>query len=90
MSGHAHLPIPVGNADTFSRVALTLRMFREHLKVGYPAEIFSFPGEEPDAKTREILENLKASLHTITDLHRDETRTKNFVRQSLTTPSHGF
>ncbi|KAI8445597.1 mannosyltransferase putative-domain-containing protein [Phakopsora pachyrhizi] len=67
-----------GNVDTFSRVLLTVRMLREHLKCNLPVEIFSFPGEEADSKTKESLEALNAKLRIIGWAQKDPNRNKNF------------
>ncbi|BGP43439.1 hypothetical protein JCM10449v2_007474 [Rhodotorula kratochvilovae] len=72
------LVFTAGNADTFSRVLLTLKMLRNHLHTSLPAEIFSFPGEEPDAETRAALEEYGATLRVVEDAMRDESRTKNY------------
>ncbi|BGP51654.1 hypothetical protein JCM10450v2_007604 [Rhodotorula kratochvilovae] len=69
------LVFTAGNADTFSRVLLTLKMLRNHLHTSLPAEIFSFPGEEPDAETRAALEEYGATLRVVEDAMRDESRT---------------
>lgn len=74
------LVFTAGNADTFDRVLLTLRMFRDHLKVDMPAEIFSFPGEAPSDETRARFAEVNATLHTVDGAERDSRRKKNFVR----------
>ncbi|GAA5904617.1 hypothetical protein JCM6882_004922 [Rhodosporidiobolus microsporus] len=72
------LVFTAGNADTFSRVLLTLKMLNHHLHTSLPAEIFSFPGEEPDEETREQLEELGATLRVVETATRDTSRTKNY------------
>ncbi|KAM0790329.1 hypothetical protein ACM66B_003214 [Microbotryomycetes sp. NB124-2] len=72
------LVFTAGNADTFSRVRLTLKLLRKHLKTDLPAEIFSFPGEKPDEDVRRELEELGAKLRTVDEAYRDEGRRKNY------------
>ncbi|GAA5821126.1 hypothetical protein JCM11251_001976 [Rhodosporidiobolus azoricus] len=72
------LVFTAGNADTFSRVLLTLKMLKYHLHTSLPAEIFSFLGEEPDKEVREQLEELGATLRVVETATRDSSRTKNF------------
>ncbi|GAA6057560.1 hypothetical protein NBRC10513_006572 [Rhodotorula toruloides] len=73
------LVFTAGNADTFSRVLTTLRLLNSsHLSSPLPAEIFSFPGEEPDAETRKELEALGARLRVVSEARRGEGRRKNY------------
>ncbi|KAK4046908.1 hypothetical protein OIO90_006390 [Microbotryomycetes sp. JL221] len=72
------LVFTAGNADTFSRVRLTLRLLRRHLKTNLPAEIFSFPGEVPTEQVRQELIELGATLRTVDDAVRDIGRRKNY------------
>ncbi|TNY23116.1 family 71 glycosyltransferase [Rhodotorula diobovata] len=72
------LVFTAGNADTFSRVLLTLKMLRNHLHTSLPSEIFSFPGEEPTAEIRAELEAHGATLGIVGDATRDPSRKKNF------------
>lgn len=68
------LVFTAGNADTFSRVLLTLKMLRNHLHTSLPSEIFSFPGEEPTAEIRAELEAHGATLGIVGDATRDPSR----------------
>ncbi|GAA6021382.1 hypothetical protein JCM10207_002029 [Rhodosporidiobolus poonsookiae] len=72
------LVFTAGNADTFSRVLLTLKMLNNHLHTHLPAEIFSFPGEEPSDEVREELEKYGAKLKVVESAVRDGGRTKNY------------
>ncbi|KAK4047491.1 hypothetical protein OIV83_005404 [Microbotryomycetes sp. JL201] len=72
------LVFTAGNADTFSRVKLTLKLLRKHLKTDLPAEIFSFPGEKPDDDVRKELQELGATLKTVDEAYRDQGRRKNY------------
>ncbi|GAA5873215.1 hypothetical protein JCM8547_008603 [Rhodosporidiobolus lusitaniae] len=72
------LVFTAGNADTFSRVLLTLKMLRNHLHTNLPSEIYSFPGEEPDEQTRKDLESYGATLKVVETAYRDGSRTKNY------------
>ncbi|GAA5992174.1 hypothetical protein JCM11641_007787 [Rhodosporidiobolus odoratus] len=72
------LVFTAGNADTFSRVLLTLKMLHNHLHTHLPAEIFSFPGETPDPKVRAELESYNATFRVIETAVRDGSRTKNY------------
>ncbi|CAH7668598.1 mannosyltransferase putative-domain-containing protein [Phakopsora pachyrhizi] len=67
-----------GNVNTFSRVFLTVRMLIEHMKCNLPVEIFSFPGEEADPKTKELLESLDVKFGVIDWAQKDTHRNKNF------------
>lgn len=73
-----------GNADTFERVALSLRLLRRHLgAASVPVEVFSFPGEEPSEALRNEMENeLKATLRVVRDAYRDTSRRKNYHLKS--------
>ncbi|GAA5998961.1 uncharacterized protein JCM10292_005826 [Rhodotorula paludigena] len=72
------LVFTAGNADTFSRVLLTLKMLKNHLHTSLPAEIFSFPGEEPSPEVRDQLEQHGAKLRIVEGAARDTSRTKNY------------
>ncbi|BGP35340.1 hypothetical protein JCM10296v2_007176 [Rhodotorula toruloides] len=72
------LVFTAGNADTFLRVLTTLKLLNSsHLASPMPAEIFSFPGEEPDEQTRRELEGLGARLRVVKEAWRGEGR-KNY------------
>ncbi|KAK4705368.1 hypothetical protein P7C70_g837, partial [Phenoliferia sp. Uapishka_3] len=75
--GHG-LVFTAGNADTFSRVLLTLKLLHDHLESPLPSEIFSFPGEAPDEETRLALEKYGAKLRIVQDAVRDGKRTKRW------------
>lgn len=69
------LVFTAGNADTFSRVLTTLKLLNStYLASPMPAEIFSFPGEEPDEETRAELERLGARLRVVREAWRGEGR----------------
>ncbi|GAA5929822.1 hypothetical protein JCM3775_006564 [Rhodotorula graminis] len=72
------LVFTAGNADTFSRVLITLKMLRNHLYTTLPSEVFSFPGEEPSEEIRRELEAHGAQLRVVEDATRDPSRKKNF------------
>ncbi|BGO95592.1 hypothetical protein NBRC10512_006759 [Rhodotorula toruloides] len=73
------LVFTAGNADTFSRVLTTLKLLNStYLASPMPAEIFSFPGEEPDEETRAELERLGARLRVVREAWRGEGRRKNY------------
>ncbi|GAA6037587.1 hypothetical protein JCM8097_006128 [Rhodosporidiobolus ruineniae] len=72
------LVFTAGNADTFSRVLLTLKMLNHHLHTHLPAEIFSFPGEEPDPAVREELEALGGTLRVVDGAVKDASKQKNY------------
>ncbi|KAL8278623.1 hypothetical protein RQP46_008915 [Phenoliferia psychrophenolica] len=72
------LVFTAGNADTFSRVLLTLKLLHKHLNSPLPSEIFSFPGEVPDEEVRKELESFGAKLRVVEDAVRDGKRTKNY------------
>lgn len=61
--------------DTFSRVLVTLKVLRNRLYTTLPAEIFSYPGEEPSDDVRRELEQYGAKLRTIDEAERDTRRT---------------
>ncbi|OAV96985.1 hypothetical protein PTTG_00082 [Puccinia triticina 1-1 BBBD Race 1] len=67
-----------GNVDTYSRVFLTVRMLREHMKCQLPVEVFSFPSEKPDQDTREAMEKLHVKFLTVEWAEKDVHRNKNF------------
>lgn len=69
------LVFTAGNADTFTRVLTTLRLLHSaHLASPLPAEVFSFPGEEPDEETRGELEMLGARLRVVDEARRGKGR----------------
>ncbi|KWU42940.1 hypothetical protein RHOSPDRAFT_20358, partial [Rhodotorula sp. JG-1b] len=72
------LVFTAGNADTFSRVLVTLKVLRNRLYTTLPAEIFSYPGEEPSDEVRSELERYGAVLRTVEEAQRDTKRTKNY------------
>ncbi|GAA5969200.1 hypothetical protein JCM8115_004315 [Rhodotorula mucilaginosa] len=72
------LVFTAGNADTFSRVLVTLKVLRNRLYTTLPAEIFSYPGEEPSDEVRKELERYGAVLRTVEEAQRDTKRTKNY------------
>ncbi|GJJ14446.1 hypothetical protein Clacol_008710 [Clathrus columnatus] len=69
-----------GNADTLSRVVITLRFLRNHLNCNLPAAIFHFPSERPDPNSSLVAElaSLNAKLVEATGRERDTSRTKNY------------
>jgi len=67
-----------GNVDTYSRVLLTVRMLREHLKCPLRIEVFSFPSEKPDPDTRKAMEDLGVKFMTVEWAEKDIHRNKNF------------
>lgn len=67
-----------GNADTFVRVLLGVRMLRENLKCELPIEIFSFPGERPTDEIREALTRYNVSFKIVEWAKKDSHRAKNF------------
>lgn len=71
------LVFTAGNADTFSRVLLTLKMLHNQLSSPLPSEIFSFPSEIPSSEIRSELESYNATFR-IVNATRDSTRTKNY------------
>ncbi|KAF8577361.1 glycosyltransferase family 71 protein [Ramaria rubella] len=69
-----------GNADTLSRVVITLKLIRQHFKSNLPAAIFHFPSERPDPNSPLVseLRDLNAKLVEATGRDRDPTREKNY------------
>ncbi|KAL8278621.1 hypothetical protein RQP46_008913 [Phenoliferia psychrophenolica] len=61
------LVLTAGNADTFSRVLVTLKILHKHLDSPLPSEIFSFVGEIPSDDIREELESFGATLRVVED-----------------------
>lgn len=59
------LVFTAGNADTFSRVLLTLKMLRNHYNTSLPAEIFSFPGEMPPPDLLDEFGKYNATLRVV-------------------------
>ncbi|GAA5911619.1 hypothetical protein JCM5296_001615 [Sporobolomyces johnsonii] len=72
------LVFTAGNADTFSRVLLTLKMLHHHLHSPLPSEIFSFPGEEPTKEDRAALEALGAKFRVVENAVKDATHVKSY------------
>lgn len=66
---------PARAQDTFSRVLVTLKVLRNRLYTTLPAEIFSYPGEEPSDEVRSELERYGAVLRTVEEAQRDTKRT---------------
>ncbi|KAH8929995.1 glycosyltransferase family 71 protein [Atractiella rhizophila] len=74
------LVFTAGNADTFSRVLLTLRILNDTAKEGQslpPAEIFSFPNEVPSEDVALSLSEMGATLRTL-PLVKDKKKRKNY------------
>lgn len=59
------LVFTAGNADTFSRVLLTLKLLRNHYNTSLPAEIFSFPGEMPPPELLDEFVKYNATLKVV-------------------------
>lgn len=59
------LVFTAGNADTFSRVLLTLKILRNHYNTSLPAEIFSFPGEMPPPELLDEFVKYNATLRVV-------------------------
>lgn len=59
------LVFTAGNADTFSRVLLTLKILRNHYNTSLPAEIFSFPGEMPPPDLLDEFVKYNATLRVV-------------------------
>ncbi|KAK9894544.1 glycosyltransferase family 71 protein [Cystobasidium minutum MCA 4210] len=76
------LVFTAGNADTFSRVLLTLKILRNHYNTSLPAEIFSFPGEMPPPELLDEFVKYNATLRVIEHASRDESRAKNYQIKS--------
>ncbi|BGP58166.1 hypothetical protein JCM8202v2_005827 [Rhodotorula sphaerocarpa] len=72
------LVFTAGNADTFTRVLVTLKILRNRLYTTLPAEIFSYPGEEPSDEVRAELKKYGATLRKVEEAQRDTKRTKNY------------
>jgi len=62
---HHRLVFTAGNADTFSRVLLTLKLLRNHYNTSLPAEIFSFPGEMPPPDLLDEFAKYNATLRVV-------------------------
>lgn len=61
--------------DTFTRVLVTLKILRNRLYTTLPAEIFSYPGEEPSDEVRAELKKYGATLRKVEEAQRDTKRT---------------
>ena len=59
------LVFTAGNADTFSRVAVTMKILKNHYNTTLPAEIFSFPGESPPPELIPEFEGLNVTLRYV-------------------------
>lgn len=59
------LVFTAGNADTYSRVLLTLKLMKKYYHTALPSEIFSFPGEEPPADLIPQFAELNATLRYV-------------------------
>ncbi|GAA5840711.1 hypothetical protein JCM11251_004188 [Rhodosporidiobolus azoricus] len=68
-----------GNADTFDRVLVSLRLLRHSYQTTLAATVFHFPSETPSAAQLEDFSSLGASVHPLS-LSKDEDphRTKSF------------
>ncbi|KAG0143192.1 hypothetical protein CROQUDRAFT_661603 [Cronartium quercuum f. sp. fusiforme G11] len=68
-----------GNADTFARVLLTIKMLRENLECKLPIEIFSFPNEIPgDEIKKSIEDHHQVKFKIVKWAQKDSKRNKNF------------
>ncbi|GAA5916742.1 uncharacterized protein JCM6883_000015 [Sporobolomyces salmoneus] len=69
-----------GNADTFDRVLVSLRLLRNTHDCHLPAEIFHFPSESPSEDQRREFVSLDAKLISLESLDKEPTsgRTKSF------------
>ncbi|GAA5881197.1 hypothetical protein JCM1840_001282 [Sporobolomyces johnsonii] len=69
-----------GNADTFDRVLVSLRLLRSVYNSTLPAEIFHFPSESPSPSALEEFSLLNASVISLETLSKDPSpgRTKSF------------
>ncbi|EJU06345.1 hypothetical protein DACRYDRAFT_97827 [Dacryopinax primogenitus] len=74
-----------GNADTLSRVVLTLKYLRQKLACELPAAIYHFPSEKPpeDSPLVAELEGLNAKLVEAVGTTRDRSRTKNYHLKAM-------
>ncbi|KZT62802.1 glycosyltransferase family 71 protein [Calocera cornea HHB12733] len=74
-----------GNADTLSRVVLTLKYLRQKLNCDLPAAIYHFPSEKPpeDSPLVAELEGLNAKLVEAVGTVRDSSRTKNYHLKAM-------
>ena len=64
--------------DTFDRVLTTLKLLRNHFNTSLPAEIFSFPGENPPKALLPEFEKYNAKLRQLPSISKDPTRKKNW------------
>lgn len=76
------LVFTAGNADTYSRVLITMKILRNRYHNTLPAEVFSFPGEAPPADLLPKFKEYNVTLRYISDASRDPTRTKNYQIKS--------
>ncbi|GAA5982409.1 hypothetical protein JCM11641_006974 [Rhodosporidiobolus odoratus] len=69
-----------GNADTFDRVLVSLRLLRHSYNTSLPATVFHFPTESPTSTQLSLFHSLNASVLALTQLDKDpqEGRTKSF------------
>ncbi|GAA5923059.1 hypothetical protein JCM1841_000298 [Sporobolomyces salmonicolor] len=80
-----------GNADTFDRVLVSLRLLRSVYNTTLPAEIFHFPSESPSPSALEEFKALNASVISLETLSKDPSpgRTKSFhVKGAAIVESH--
>ncbi|GAA5949842.1 hypothetical protein JCM21900_004220 [Sporobolomyces salmonicolor] len=80
-----------GNADTFDRVLVSLRLLRSVYNTTLPAEIFHFPSESPSPSALEEFNALNASVISLETLSKDPSpgRTKSFhVKGAAIVESH--
>lgn len=75
------LVFTAGNADTFSRVLLTLKLLRKYYNTTLPAEIFSFPGEMPPPDLVDEFAEYNATLRVVrcSASHKDSILPSNLV-----------
>lgn len=68
-----------GNADTMTRVLVSLRLLRSYNST-LPAEVFHFPTEEPSSEIVDELAKLNATVRTVSGLSKqhDPARAKSF------------
>jgi alpha 1,2-mannosyltransferase len=82
---HRCLVFTAGNADTFSRVLLTLKILRKHHNCELIAEVFHFPEEAPaaDDPVRDELAAVNATLIELPGVGKSKSRTKNVSALTL-------
>lgn len=69
-----------GNADTFDRVLVSLRLLRNQYNCHLPAEVFHFPSESPNDAQRAEFDTLNAKVISLASLDKEASsgRTKSF------------